>query len=465
MKILDTIAAVSTPRGKGGVALIRISGAEALAVASAVFTPMGNKDLSGIQPNRAVYGNIYETSVCGEKICIDDGMATYFKAPRSFTGEDTVEISCHGGVLITSCVLSAVLSAGARQADAGEFTRRAFLNGKLDLTEAEALGSLLEAKNINQLHMARSTMKGILTDRTKALYDSLKAMLGSIYARIDFPDEDLSDMSTEKMIEVIEEILDKTQKLSETYRTGRAVSEGIKTVICGRTNAGKSSVYNRLTGDDSAIVTDVEGTTRDILKETVTLGKTTLRICDTAGLRATDDAVESIGIEKALAEIESAELILAVFDTSKPLSEEDMAFIGKLLTMSAPIIALLNKTDLCSENDTAKTIEKSFKNIVYLSAKSGDGFDALSDKVDSLFIDGSLDLKTDAVVSDARQYASLVRAAEALRNALSALSEGVSLDLCCIDIENAMQALGELEGREVGEDVVSEIFSKFCVGK
>ncbi len=464
MKILDTIAAVSTPRGKGGVALIRISGAEALSVADTVFEGAGGKRLSDTEPNRIIYGSIYENLPNGGRELIDDGMAVYFKAPRSFTGEDTVEISCHGGALITSCVLRAVLGAGARAAEAGEFTRRAFLAGKLDLTEAEALGNLLEAQNMNQLRLAGSGMRGTLTKKTAPLYEALRAMLGSIYARIDFPDEDLADMSESQMKSSLEDILEKTERLALTYRTGKAVNDGIRTVICGRANAGKSSVYNCLTGEESAIVTDIEGTTRDILKDTVSLGRTTLRICDTAGLRETDDKVESIGIKRALTELEAAELVLAVFDASKALSEDDFQLIEKLNSLSCPVIALINKSDISARTDMS-LIERSFERTLSISAKKGEGFDRLAELVDSIFIDGELDLASDAVVADARQYAALVNAADSLRTALSAISGGLSLDLCCIDIESAMQSLGDLEGREVGEDIVTEIFSKFCVGK
>ena len=464
MKIFDTIAAVSTPKGKGGVALIRISGSDALSVADRVFEPKNNTPLSITEPNRMVYGSIYSMSANGVRTAIDDGMAVYFKAPHSFTGEDTVEITCHGGVLVTRSVLTAVFSVGARPAEAGEFTRRAFLGGKIDLTEAEALGSLLEAKNENQLQLARVGMKGILTDKTKVLYDKLKAMLGSIYAKIDFPDEDLAEMSAEDMISSLSDVLDDTQRLCDTYHTGRAINDGIKTVICGKANVGKSSVYNRLTGDDSAIVTDIEGTTRDILRETVNIGKTTLQIADTAGLRDTKDTVEFIGIERALAEIESAELILAVFDTSKPLSQEDNDLIEKISSLSAPAIAVLNKSDADVKADT-EYLKSRFERNVSVSAKDGVGFDSLASMIDSIFIDDSIDLSSDAVVADARQYSSLVRASDSLRTALSAAQSGLSLDLCCIDIESAMQSLGELEGREVGEDIVSEIFSKFCVGK
>lgn len=464
MRLLDTIAAISTPYGRGGVALIRISGANATAVADAVFKPARKLPLSQIDVGNTVYGAIYEPTADGNSTHIDDGMAVRFAAPHSFTGEDTVEISCHGGILVTSRVLGACLSAGARQAEAGEFTRRAFINGKLALSEAESLGRLLDAKTMSQLYVASSGLRGSLTQKTSVFYDSLKSMLASIYARIDFPDEDLADMSEEDMKNRLSEVLDGITRLAATYGTGRAINEGIKTVICGRANAGKSSVYNRLVGSESAIVTDVEGTTRDVLKDTVSIGKTTLCICDTAGLRETDDKVESIGIEKALAEIESAELILAVFDSSREPSEDDIALVERINQLGVAAIALFNKSDR-EESFDLSDIKARFEHSVCVSAKSGEGFDKLAAVIDSLFIDGEIDIKTDAVVADARQYASLVRSAELIRSVLDSMSAGLSLDVCCVDVEEAMMALGELDGREIGEEIVSEIFSKFCVGK
>ncbi len=464
MKILDTIAAVSTPYGKGGVALIRISGDNAVSIAERVFHPVCKKTLSEIEIGKMVYGGIFESAADGTFSRIDDGMAVRFAAPHSFTGEDTVEISCHGGILVTARVLGAVLAAGARQAEAGEFTRRAFINGKMKLTEAEALGKLLEAKTTSQLYVAGSGLRGALSERTEGFYDALRAMLASVYARIDFPDEDLADMSEDEMKETLSGVLSGIERLDATYNTGRAINDGIKTVICGRANAGKSSVYNRLVGYESAIVTDIEGTTRDILTDTVSLGKTTLRISDTAGLRDTEDKVESIGIERARAEIESAELILAVFDTSRALSDDDTELVKTVSALGCPSIALLNKSDIDAEADLGE-IEKSFTKSVRVSALDGTGFSELADIIDSLFIDGEIDIKNDAVVADARQHAELVRASEALRAAISGIEAGVPLDLVCIDVESAMMALGELEGREVGEEIVAEIFSKFCVGK
>ncbi|MBQ9783458.1 MAG: tRNA uridine-5-carboxymethylaminomethyl(34) synthesis GTPase MnmE [Clostridia bacterium] len=460
MKLLDTVAAVSTPYGKGGVALIRISGADALSIGERIFLPASGKRLGELMPGRMVYGEIRMPE--GEDL--DDGMAVYFRAPHSFTGEDTVEITCHGGIRITAKVLQAALCAGARAAEAGEFTRRAYINGKMRLSEAEALGNLLEAKTDSQLKLARHGMKGGLADRTEGIYLRLREVLTSVYAAIDFPDEDLSEMSREEIVRATEEALGGIRTLAATYGTGRAINEGIPTVICGRTNAGKSSVYNRILGYDAAIVTDVEGTTRDVLRETATLGKTLLLLCDTAGLRETGDAVESIGIQRTHQEMERAGLILAVFDASRPLLAEDIALADQVASLNAPAIALLNKMD-CDTAVDMTPIRERFAHCVAVSAADGSGFDQLARTIDELFIDGSIQLGQDAVVTGARQYAALASSAEALDAALADLRAGVPLDLCCVCLEHALTALGEVDGRELGEEIVSEIFSRFCVGK
>ena len=460
MKLLDTIAAVSTPYGKGGVALIRISGADARAIADRIFAPACGHLLSSLPHGKMVYGEIRMPT--GESV--DDGMAVAFCAPHSFTGEDTVELTCHGGILITQKVLQAVLLAGARAAEAGEFTRRSYINGKMRLSEAEALGNLLESKSDSQLTLARSGMKGRLADRTESLYKSLREVLTSVLAVIDFPDEDLSEMSREEITDACANVLDGIRKLANTYGTGRAITEGISTVICGKTNAGKSSVYNRILGYDAAIVTDIEGTTRDVLRETATLGKTLLNLCDTAGLRQTDDQVESIGIERTRLEMERAGLILAVFDSSRNLSDEDIALADEVAATGIPAVALLNKSDCETAMDMTPILQK-FAHTVTVSAQTGLGFDVLGEVIDNLFIDGSLDVSQDAVVTGARQYAALALATDELGAALTDLRAGIPMDLCCVGIEQALSSLGEVDGRELGEEIVSEIFSRFCVGK
>ena len=468
MNVFDTIAAVSTPRGKGGIAVIRISGPDAILVGEKVFCPKNGKKISELTSAHEVWGDIYALDKDGRRVSVDDGMAVVFRAPHSFTGEDTVEISCHGGILVTETVLRAVISAGARAAFAGEFTRRAFISGRMTLSEAKSLGDLLEARTERQLTMARAGVDGILARRIEELYGRIGDVLSSIYAKIDFPDEDLADMTRDEIATEINELIAETRSLAETYRTGRAVSEGIRTVICGRTNAGKSSLYNRIVGRTAAIVTDIEGTTRDILEETVSFGNVTLRLCDTAGLRRTDDEVESIGVERAREAMTSAELILAVFDGTRTPDDQDNQLISELKQVGENVLYIINKIDKdggISSDLKAVFADEGVEEYVSVSALSGDGLSDLEKKVNEMFTDGSLDLRYDAVLSDAEQHAAVDRASDRLAQVGRALSEGYELDLCCIDAEAAMSALGEINGRNVNDDIVASIFSKFCVGK
>lgn len=459
MNILDTIAAVSTPFGKGGIAVIRISGRDALNVASKIFKPAKPISLTEAEADRAYYGGIY---LAGEQI--DDGIAVCFKAPRSFTGEDTVEISCHGGILITQRVLIAALVAGARAAEAGEFTRRAFINGKMKLSGAEALGDLLEAQTNEQISLARSSMRGALSDRVQSIYDELCGVLAAVFAKIDYPDEDLADMTLSQMLIHTEKCIKDLSALCDTYKTGRAVAQGIPTVIAGRTNAGKSSLYNALVGRDAAIVTDIEGTTRDILTDTAMLGRVLLRLSDTAGLRSTTDTVEKIGIDRAKKSIEEAELVLAVLDGSQKPTDEDVGFIKYLKELDATIICVLNKSDKGTDPD-ASALAQTLDFVVSISAKDGAGIDSLVSLAESLFIDGSLDTSRDAVISNSRQHSAATRALMSLISAREYISDELPLEICASELEAAMQCLGELDGKTVSEDIVAKIFSSFCVGK
>lgn len=466
MTELDTIAAVSTPRGKGGVALIRISGDRAVEMAEKVFFPALGIKLSEAEPRQQYYGRIFAPDGEGGYEPVDDGMATVFRAPSSFTGEDTVEICCHGGMLVTETVLSACLAAGCRAALPGEFTRRAFVSGKISLSQAESLGALLEAKTYDQLLLSRNGLDGGLTHKVRAVYESLRSVMASMYAKIDFPDEDLASLTNDEIKTALEGAKSQLTQLASTYKTGRAIADGIKTVICGRTNAGKSSLYNRIVGRDAAIVTDVEGTTRDIIEETVPFGGITLRLCDTAGLRQTDDRVESIGIDRANEALAVAELVLAVVDSTRKIEKDELNNLKMIAALPSCKIAVLNKNDagnFCAE--TIGTVKSIFENHVSISALTGDGMDSLEALVSSLFREGGIDLRHDAVVTGARQYSSVLRGIEGLDNALSALAAGLPFDLCSSDIELSMSALAELDGRAVDEDIVAEIFSHFCVGK
>jgi tRNA modification GTPase len=463
MQIFDTIAAVSTPRGKGGVALLRVSGPEAVAIASRVFQPKNGRSLDETAARVAIYGSILAPDPDGEWRSVDDGLATVFSAPASFTGEDTVEICCHGGILLTETVLTALLAAGARPAEAGEFTRRAFLNGKLGLSSAEALGNLLEAQTREQLTLAHSGLGGRLEARCTAIYETLRHILASIYVRIDYPDEDLADMSREEMIDALSHCADSLLALAKTYRTGHAIAEGIPTVICGRPNVGKSSLYNAIVGHDAAIVTEIEGTTRDVLCETASLGRVTLRLFDTAGLRETADPVERIGIARAEDALKNAELILAVFNGTEAPTAEDLSLIETLKNTTAAVIAVINKCDLGRVEDTLYT--SAFENGVSISAATRDGMESLAHCVETLFTDGRLDTRDGAILTNARQHAAVIASLESVRRTISALEQGAPIDMCCIDAEEAMSALAEVDGREISEDIVSEIFSHFCVGK
>ena len=463
MFIGDTIAAISTARGKGGVALLRISGPDAISICEKLFLPKSGKKLSEYAPRTAVFGSIYAPDDRGEWNEIDNGLATVFRAPASFTGEDTVEICCHGGVLLTQTVLTACITAGARAAEAGEFTRRAFLNGKMGLSAAEALGDLLEAQTREQLTLAHAGTDGRVERKCREIYDALCAVLSSVYAKIDYPDEDLAEMSREEMEASLAECTARIEKLLDTYRTGHAIAEGIPTVICGKPNVGKSSLYNCIIGRDAAIVTDVEGTTRDVLTETAALGRVTLRLFDTAGLHETDDVVEKIGIDRARKALADAELILAVFDGSVIPDDEDKALAESLSNTDATAIAVINKADLgIAEGDF---YTQHFTHTVSLSAKEGKGIAELSALVESCFINGELDTKNDTVLTNARQKGAALAALEAIKRAREGLAYGLPVELCCSDCEAAMQAIAELDGRAVSEDLVSHIFSHFCVGK
>ncbi len=458
------IAAVSTPPGKGGVAIIRICGEGATELAERVFFPAAGKKLSEYAPRMQVFGYIVKD---GERI--DDGLTAVFPAPSSYTGEETVEISCHGGMLVTREVLSAVLAAGARYAEPGEFTRRAFINGKLSLTEAEAIGVLLDAESTSQIRLASKGSRDLLTEKIAEIRRGLVEILSSIYARIDYPDEDLGDFSDAEACERLKKLHGDMVRLAETYKTGHSVNEGIRTVICGKPNVGKSTVYNILLGRDAAIVTDISGTTRDVLTEKIPLGDVLLTLSDTAGVR--DDAadkVEAIGIERTKREMEKAELIIAVFDASAPRDKEDLELLTMLEGLNVPKIALLNKCDTGSAVSHFSDGETSlFEIILEISAanRPSEVRELLRDAAEKLFTDEKIRIGSEAIISSARQNASLACAVELTRGAISAFEIGMSADAVSSDIERALAQIAEIDGRAVSEEVVADIFSKFCVGK
>lgn len=460
--LTQVIAAVSTPPGKGGVAIIRMSGMGAFEIADRVFFPLSGKKLSECKPRTQVYGHIAED---GERI--DDVLATRFPAPASYTGEDTVEIGCHGGILVTRTVLEALLRAGAVPATAGEFTRRAFINGRLTLTEAEAISDLLEARSREQIRLSGDDARGRLSQRIAKIRASLVGLMSSIYARIDYPDEDLGDFTDGELLEGLYIIKEDLKDLLSTYRTGRAISEGISTVICGKPNAGKSTLYNLLSGEDAAIVTDIPGTTRDVLCRTLPLGRVMLNLSDTAGIRENEnmDAVERIGVEKSRQMIEKSELLFAIFDISRPFDEEDELICKTIFSASGVKIAILNKCDLdCKLNED---LLPEFDAVIRISAKEseGDAIRLLTEVVNRMFTDERIVAGQDAIISSARQHATLTRCLDYLSCATESLELGFAQDAVSGDVERALGAISELDGRAVSEEIVSDIFSKFCVGK
>ncbi len=455
MQSFEPIAAISTPYGRGGIAVIRLSGEGCIELAEKMFAPKSHKKLSDTKSGCAVYGDILRA---GKRI--DDGIATVFRAPRSFTGEDTVEISCHGGILLTEQVLTSVLECGCRMALGGEFTKRAFLNGKLSLTEAEAVIGLIDAESEESLRLSASMTNGVLKNGINDLCDEITELLASVYAYIDYPDEDLTDLSVSELSERAENMLKELDRLVGSYRSGRAINEGIKTAIVGKPNAGKSSVLNRLLGYDRAIVTSVAGTTRDTVEESAVIGKVTLRLCDTAGIRESDDEVERLGIERSISKMNDAELILAVFDGSKPIDDLDRNVIERISESGTEVIGIINKSDISSEIGYDLPFDS-----VTVSSLNGDGFDELRDKISNLYVSEKLDYDTTPIISNARQYAAATEAKMRVENAVSALKNGFTQDIAGMDLELSLSALREIDGRNVSEEITDRIFSRFCVGK
>ncbi len=464
----NVIAQVSTPPRKGGVAVIRMSGKGSFEIAERVFLAFSGKALTDYKPRTQIYGYVLYNE---EKI--DDGMITFFPAPHSYTGEDTVEISCHGGILVTRTVLEALFTAGATPAEAGEFTRRAFINGKLSLSEAEAIGTLLEAKSHEQIKLSSSPARAKLTEAIELIRLDLTDVMSSIYARIDYPDEDLGEFTDDETVERLTKTREHLSRLIGTYRTGRAINEGISTVITGKPNVGKSTLYNLLLGEDAAIVTDIAGTTRDVLESTVPLGRVTLKITDTAGVRSGEglDKIEEIGIERSKKRIASSELILAMFDLSRPFDESDKELIDEIAKAQGYKVCILNKHDLADNKnptlDTSLIPKDIFGEVISISAKKDNSgaIETLTKLANRLFTDDKISSGHDAIVSSARQHSSLLSALGFIDTAIDAYRSGLCADAASSDIEMAIGAISELDGRAVSDSVVNDIFSKFCVGK
>lgn len=453
---MDTIAAISTAQGAGGIGVIRISGKQAIQIADAVFRPISGKALIEQKGYTAAFGHIY-----GGNEKIDEGIALVFRAPHSYTGEDVVELSCHGGIYLTKRVLRAVFQAGAIPAQAGEFTKRAFLNGKMDLTQAESVMDLIGAKGKHAARAALSCKEGSLRKKIDAVCTQLTETAAHLSAWADYPEEDIPEFSSSLLTQNLKESQSALQTLLSGYDTGKVVREGVDTLIVGKPNVGKSTLMNLLSGCERSIVTDIPGTTRDIVEETVLLGNTILRLSDTAGLRDTDNPIEKIGVDKAKERIKSCGLVLAVFDGSSPLEKDDRAMLD--LLCDAPAVAVVNKADKGHQIDTAYIAQK-VKALVHVSAAKGQGIQALTDAVEA--VTGTKDFDpSQAILATERQRAAVEKALCALEEAIGALQAGFTLDAVTVSLEDAISALLTLTGKRVSEAVVETVFSRFCVGK
>lgn len=451
-----TIAAISTANGPGGIGVIRISGEQAFEIADKVFVSIKNKKLSQMQGYTAAFGYVQDDS---EKI--DEAIATVFKAPHSYTGENVVEISCHGGMYVTKMVLRAVINAGAKIAQAGEFTKRAFLNGKMDLTEAEAVMDIIGAKGKSSARAALSQKDGSLRNVINKCKDKIIDMAAHLSAWADYPEEDIPQVSSNSLNKNINEVISLLKNLLDNYDAGMAVKSGVDTIIAGSPNVGKSTLMNLLSGSKRSIVTDIPGTTRDIIEETVILDDIILNLSDTAGIRETDNPVEKIGVDMAKNKLQSCGLILAVFDGSSHLTDDDKKLIEAVKNM--PVIAVINKTDIESKIE-ASYIEEKIENVVYISASKGTGVEELSKAVAKVTGTENYDPSAASLATE-RQRDCAVRALSALKEALQALTIGMTLDAVTVSLEDAVQNLLELTGERAGEVVVQNVFSKFCVGK
>ena len=463
----STIAAISTPRGKGGVAVIRISGEDAISICESFVFPKSKKRLSDIRHASVCLANI--TDEDGE--LLDEALVSVFHAPHSYTGENTVEINCHGGILLTEAVLTRALSCGAVQAGPGEFTRRAFSAGKLSLSQAEAVIGMIDAQTKASLSLSRLNLGGAVRRETDAIYENIRHIVSSVYAVIDFPDEDLSSLSEDEVRNGIEKAISSLENLRRSYKTGHAVCEGVRTVIFGKPNTGKSTILNLLAEKERAIVTDIAGTTRDVISEIVAAGNVTLRLSDTAGVHGTDDFVESIGVQKSIEALEEAELILAVFDLSRGLDAEDeeiLSHVAGRAALGIPVIAICNKSDLFdsekSDQDTKKIADTLGTEPILLCAKNQNSRETLVSLIENIFESSDISAADNAVITNSRQFAAVNEALSHAQSALFSL-DYLGEDTACAELELAMGKLGELDGRQVTIDIVDSIFHRFCVGK
>ena len=459
MRESDTIAAAATAMSSSGIGIIRISGEEAFSIMKKIFRPYRKEKDMSAQPSYTVhYGTVEE----GEEV-LDEVLVLLMRGPHSYTAEDTVEIDCHGGRLVMQRILDLVIKNGARPAEPGEFTKRAFLNGRIDLSQAEAVMDLIQSRNRMALKSSVSQLQGSVRQQIEKLRSQILYETAFLEAALDDPEHISLDGYSEELLKKVEVICGEIEKLLKSSESGRILKEGIKTVILGKPNAGKSSLLNVLLGEERAIVTEIEGTTRDVLEEQLQLGDLSLLLLDTAGIRSTEDIVEQIGVDRARKQAEDADLILYVADSSRPLNESDEEILSLLEGKKA--LVLMNKSDLEPVVTPEIMRERTKHKVLLISAKEEQGIRELEEEIRSLFFQGEVDFNDEILITNARHKAALQDARASLSMVKESIQNGMPEDFYTIDLTDAYQALGRILGEEMGEDLINEIFGKFCMGK
>lgn len=459
MKVVDTIAAIATASGNSGIGIIRVSGDEAIEIVDKIFKSVNSdKKLVNVKSHTINYGHIVDN----DKV-IDEVLVSVMNGPHSYTGEDVVEINCHGGMIVIRKILEIVLKNGARTAEPGEFTKRAFLNGRMDLSQAEAVMDVINAKNEFALSSSIEQLNGRVSEKIKSLREKIIYNIAFIESALDDPEHISIDGYSDKLSKILEEVNGELSRLINNFDNGRIVKEGVKTVILGKPNAGKSSLLNLLLGEERAIVTDIEGTTRDTLEESINLNGVFLNLIDTAGIRDSEDVVEQIGVNKAKELAEKSDLVIFVADASKELDENDKKIINLIKDKQA--IVLLNKSDLRTIINEKNVSEFDNKPVITFSAKTGDGLDELENKIRDLFYEGKVKYNDELYITNARQKESLINAKNSIEEVIKSVENDMPEDFYSIDLMDAYTYLGQIIGESVEDDLVNEIFSKFCMGK
>lgn len=456
-----TIAAISTAIGEAGIGIVRISGKNALSIGNAVFKGSKVEELSHEHNRKLVYGHILDKK---NDQLIDEVLISFMKGPMTYTREDMVEIYCHGGIISVKKVLDLILNRGARLAEPGEFTKRAFLNGRLDLSQAEAIIDMIKAKTDKSFETSLNQLEGSLSRKIKEIRNILLEMIAHVEVSIDFPDEDIEEVTYDDLRLNGNKVREEIEKLLSTADRGKILRDGLSTVILGKPNVGKSSLLNAILRENRAIVTDIPGTTRDVIEEYVNIDGIPLRIVDTAGIRDTNDIVEQIGVDKAKETVEKADLVIGVFDASRELSSEDYEIID--LIKNKKSIVILNKTDLPTKynQDTLKSLINN-KEVIESSITSGIGIDILEKNIKDMFYSGEVEIYSDTVITNMRHKNQLVKSLENITQALEDIEGNVPIDCIEVDLKNCWENLGEISGDTIGEDILDKIFSEFCIGK